>query len=94
MINALLERLDKVKERGEGSWIACCPAHEDKTPSLSIRETSDGTILVHDFAGCSPVDILSAVGLELKDLFPKERRYQSLKKRHRKMSQYTQAVTL
>lgn len=33
-------------------WMAPCPAHEDKSPSLSIRDTDDGKILVHCHAGC------------------------------------------
>lgn len=67
----LLSRLDKVKRTGPGRWLACCPAHADKHPSLSIRETEDGRILVHDFSGgCSVAEIVAAVGLELSDLFP------------------------
>jgi hypothetical protein len=66
----LLDRLEGVRQAGEGRWLARCPSHEDRSPSLSIRETGDGTVLIHDFAGCSPADILAAVGLELKDLFP------------------------
>lgn len=65
----LLSRLDKVKRTGPGTWLARCPAHEDRGPSLSIRETDDGRILVHCFAGCEPHDVLSAVGLTLGDLF-------------------------
>lgn len=67
----LLSRLDKVRPAGRGRWMARCPAHEDKTPSLSIRETDDGRLLLHDFGqGCAAVDIVSAVGLTLADLFP------------------------
>jgi hypothetical protein len=66
----LLDRLQGVRESGPGRWMARCPAHEDRSPSLSIRETSDGTVLIHCFGLCSPADILAAVGLELKDLFP------------------------
>jgi hypothetical protein len=40
----LLPRLQKVQQRGLGSWVACCPSHEDSNPSLSIRETSDGNL--------------------------------------------------
>lgn len=68
----ILDRLEGVREAGTGRWLARCPAHEDRSPSLSVRETSDGTVLIHDFAGCSPADILAAVGLELKDLFPEK----------------------
>ena len=70
MSEILLSKLDKVKRTGAGRWLACCPAHADKGPSLSIRETDDGRVLVHCFAGCSAVEILAAVGLELRDLYP------------------------
>jgi len=66
----LIAKLDKVKRRGKNSYQACCPAHNDKGPSLSIRETEDGRVLVHCFAGCSVHEVLSAVGLEISDLFP------------------------
>jgi hypothetical protein len=69
-VEVLLSRLDKVRRTGAGRWIARCPAHDDRTPSLSIRELDDGRVLLHCFAGCSAADVLSAVGLELSDLFP------------------------
>ena len=40
-INNLLSRLDKVRQSGPDSWMACCPAHEDKSASLSIRHADD-----------------------------------------------------
>lgn len=70
-IDQLLSRLERVKQTGPGQWIARCPGHQDKSPSLSVKQCDDGTILLHDFGGCSPADILAAVGLELADLFPK-----------------------
>ncbi|MCE7902125.1 MAG: DNA primase [Gammaproteobacteria bacterium PRO9] len=66
----LLARLEGLRETGPGRWIARCPAHEDRSPSLSIRELPDGRILLHDFAGCSAVDVVTAVGLSMSDLFP------------------------
>ena len=66
----LLSRLDRVRSTGSGRWIACCPAHEDRSPSLSIRELADGRILLHDFGGCGTDDVLSAIGLTMADLFP------------------------
>lgn len=68
--DALLERLRRVRSTGTGRWLACCPAHEDRTPSLSIRELDDGRILLHCFAGCAVGDVVAAVGLELHDLYP------------------------
>lgn len=69
-VDNLLSRLDKVKRTGQGRYIALCPAHADKSPSLAIRETNDGKILIKCFANCSVHEIVSAVGLELSDLFP------------------------
>jgi hypothetical protein len=53
------------------SLSACCPAHDDISPSLSIREVDDGRILIHCFSGCEVHSVVAAVGLELSDLFPK-----------------------
>lgn len=69
-IETLLSRLDRVKQTGPGRWIARCPAHEDGTASLSIRELADGRVLIHDFAGCDVHSVLTAVDLEMSDLFP------------------------
>lgn len=68
----LLNRLERVKRTGDGRWIACCPAHGDRSPSLAIRETDDGRVLVHCFAGCEPGAIVAAVGLQIRDLFPEK----------------------
>jgi hypothetical protein len=70
-IDKVLDRLDCVKRTREGRWMAKCPAHLDKSPSLSIREMADGRILVHDFGGCGTDDILAAMGLRMSDLFDK-----------------------
>ena len=69
-VQTLLSRLDRVKQTGPGRWIACCPAHDDKRPSLAIRETDDGKVLVHCFAECSVYDVLFSVGMKVQDLFP------------------------
>ncbi len=70
MIDDLLSHLDKVRRTGPGRWIARCPAHDDKAPSLTIRALEDGRILVHCFTGCSTSAVLAAVGLEFADLYP------------------------
>lgn len=66
----LLNQLTKVKRTGRESWIACCPAHQDKNPSMTITEKDDGRVLVHCFAGCSVDSILGAVGLTFSDIYP------------------------
>jgi len=69
----IVARLAGVRERGPGRWMARCPAHDDRSPSLSIRELDDGTILLHDFAGCNALTICRAIGIEFRDLFPSGR---------------------
>lgn len=69
-VGEFLARLDRVRESSPGKWRARCPAHGGKSQSLAIRETADGTILLHCFAGCEPAAILSAIGLTINDLFP------------------------
>ena len=69
-VDVLLQRLEGVRRTGADRWIAQCPSHQDRRPSLSIREVSDGRVLCHCFSGCSVEEVLSAVGLELSDLFP------------------------
>lgn len=67
--NLLLSKLEHVKATGQGKWLARCPAHADKSPSLSIKEVDD-RILVYCFAGCGVTEVLAAVGLDMADLFP------------------------
>lgn len=65
-----LSKLEKVKRTADGEWVGCCPSHEDRSPSLAVKETKDGRILVHCFAGCKFEDVCGAVGVEIQDLFP------------------------
>ena len=53
-----------------GQLLFRCPAHQDRHPSLSVRELDDGTLLVFCHAGCSTEDVLEAIGLEMADLYP------------------------
>lgn len=68
IVACLLDRLSGVRPTGTGRWLARCPAHEDRSPSLSIRDVGD-RVLVHCFAGCAVDAVLSAVGLTLSDLY-------------------------
>ncbi len=69
-VDVLLSRLEKVRRAGAGKWQARCPAHDDRGPSLSVRELEDGRTLVHCFAQCAVEDVLTAVGLTFDTLFP------------------------
>lgn len=68
-VNELLSRLDKVRQNRPGEWSARCPAHADKSPSLSIKENG-GYTLIHCFGGCEPADVIEKLGLTFSDLFP------------------------
>ena len=65
----IIPLLQKVRKHGK-SYMACCPSHDDKNPSLSLTELSDGRILMKCFAGCDVYSILSALNLSPSDLFP------------------------
>jgi 5S rRNA maturation endonuclease (ribonuclease M5) len=57
-----------VKPNGAGKAMAQCPAHDDHTPSLSIA-ASEGQALIYCHAGCQTVDVITALDMEMADLF-------------------------
>lgn len=66
--------------RSGAGYVACCPSHDDRSPSLSLRD-ADGRVLVHCHAGCAQSDVIDALrarGLwperEQRDWTPTERR--------------------
>ena len=52
-IEDVLARLAAVRPNGERSWMARCPAHDDRNPSLSVSEGEGGRVLFNCFAGCA-----------------------------------------
>ena len=73
-IDRILPLLPNVKQRQPGQYSASCPgpnhANGDRNPSMSVRETPDGAVLLHCFSGCTVHEIVAALGLEMTDLFP------------------------
>ena len=69
-LSILLSLLDGIRETGHGKYIARCPAHDDLSPSLAIKDCGDGRLLVHCFAGCDAENVLSAIGLTFADVMP------------------------
>jgi hypothetical protein len=68
----VLDKLEVASRNGEKA-MSFCPAHDDcNNPSLSLKAES-GKLLLHCFAGCRPEDIVSEIGLEMKDPFVKGR---------------------
>lgn len=69
VLDALAEGGNQATRSGRG-WSARCPAHNDRNPSLSISEGSEGQALVHCHAGCGFDDIVEAIGLQTNEMFP------------------------
>lgn len=64
----LLGKLDGIRRSGAG-WMARCPAHEDRTASLSITAGDDGRALAYCHAGCTVEAVTEAAGIGTADLF-------------------------
>ncbi|WP_067112289.1 DUF7146 domain-containing protein [Sphingopyxis granuli] len=65
----IVESLQGTWRRGKG--MCCCPAHDDRTPSLSVT-LGRKAILFHCFAGCPNEDVIAALdrqGVRSRDLF-------------------------
>lgn len=66
----LLARFDGVRRAGRDRWVARCPAHDDRHPSLSLRPGDKGNWLLHCHAGCGVDEVISAAGLAWRDIEP------------------------
>lgn len=53
---------------GKDGWMVPCPAHDDRSPSLSIKADGD-KVLLHCFAGCEKTAIVAAIAIDMRDLF-------------------------
>ena len=69
MLHALQAYGCRPQRTGKG-WLALCPAHDDRRPSLSVSEGTDGRALVYCFAGCPVAAIVAALALTVRDLMP------------------------
>ena len=67
----VLAALPDRRKSGRG-WVARCPAHDDRNPSLSVDPGDDGRALVKCRAGCTTEAVVGALGLRLADLFPSD----------------------
>ena len=52
--------LDRFRANATNRYVACCPAHDDKFPSLSLTDVGD-KVLFHCFAGCSQGEVIDAL---------------------------------
>jgi hypothetical protein len=71
-IDIILPRLEGhgLRQTGPDKYVFRCPAHDDRTASVALKELDDGRIVIHDFAGCPTEAILASIGLTFRDLFP------------------------
>lgn len=90
----LLTRLDRVRQTGSNQWSACCPAHDDRSPSLGIKELPDGRLLIRCHAGCDAEEIVSAVSLSLSDLYPPRMTGQHYRGRRERLITATQGLAI
>ena len=74
----ILDRLSKYRAVGDSVWMACCPAHNDGSPSLKITELADERVLINCHAGCGALDVLTAIGLTWGAVMPPGERYKSV----------------
>ena len=68
-IDSVLSHFKGVRKSTNG-WTACCPAHQDRHPSLSIGVGKDRRILLKCHAGCTFESIVQAAHLSISDVFP------------------------
>lgn len=68
-VERVLLKLRGAKRTARG-WIAHCPGHDNRQPSLTIAEGNEGRVLLHGHAGCTTEAIVVALGLTVLDLMP------------------------
>ena len=72
-VDEFLDRLDDAKPVGDGQWLARCPGHDDRRPSLAVGLGNDERVLLNCYAGCTSEEIVHAMNLTLADLFVGQR---------------------
>ena len=70
MLTTLLSKLERVKKTGHGKWMARCPCHSDRSPSLSIRDDNGKILMLCFGCGAKAPEICGAIGFDVSDLFP------------------------
>jgi AAA domain len=68
-IDVVTDALEELGSKRQGSdWQ--CPNHDDRNPSLTVKDRGDGVVLMRCGAGCSTKDVLDQLGLSFADLYP------------------------
>lgn len=66
---AALDAAGSKRSRAGGGQVFQCPAHEDRSPSLSVGSGATMDVVFNCHAGCEKDAILEALGLTWKDIF-------------------------
>lgn len=75
-IENVLVKLNGVKRKLPGRYVALCPVHNEKTPSLAITDAGDGKVLLHCFGcGAGAIEIINALGIDASEIFPQRDRF-------------------
>jgi hypothetical protein len=71
----VLSRLDKLKPSGKDRWMACCPVHDDNTPSMVVS-ILNRKLVCHCFScGANGVSVVESLGLKIGDLFQDDKEF-------------------
>lgn len=68
LLDPIVSRLERVKWVKPDQVVACCPAHDDDTPSLALRDAGD-KVLMRCYAGCTFDEIAAALGMQPREFF-------------------------
>ncbi len=72
-VGKILGLLQRVRQhQARDGWEACCPAHDDRRPSLGVSVGKEGQVLLKCGAGCSAEAIVAAIGLKMEDLYSRD----------------------
>lgn len=69
VVIARLRELQRAPVPRGPNWIARCPAHDDRRPSLTVSQGRNGRALLKCWAGCPTAAVVHALGLDWRDLF-------------------------
>jgi len=72
-MNSIINGLSSydIKQTGNNRYLARCPVHNEKTPSLMVTILDDGKTIAHCFGcGADGIAVVEALGLTTSDLFP------------------------
>ena len=64
----ILQRLEKVRRQGD-EYMACCPVHDDNSPSMTVRDVGDKVLMYCFGCGAKGPEIITALGLPMSLIF-------------------------